>query len=425
MRYKQGFLSCLKFRHFCTQVQYKTLPIISTKTCMPKPEYNIEFWCNVSNKNIILDNIKKKKSIGDIDKVLELSQKPELQDLFLIELRKIPNLADPQVFKYGDHPYVLKTCGTEPKFDFVPKEFSELAKALSLLRTEKLGPLSGRKSYILIGDLAELEEALIQYTIKKLMTYKFKLVSVPDIIPMKIIERCGLIVDSERTLVYNLDSHYGDDLSLSGTAEMSLAAKLMNRELSSDELPLKLAAVSRCYRAETSAISEERGIFRVHQFTKVEMFTCCEQEKSPEVMSELQAIQEDLFLDLGLYFKVLDMPLHELGAPAYRKLDIEGWLPGRKIFGELSSCSNCTDYQSRRLNIKYKTKDGKVMHVHTLNGTACAIPRMLIAICETYQAEDDTINIPEKLVPYMRGKTVIKKQPIANMRFYKYKPKVR
>ncbi|XP_024938501.1 serine--tRNA ligase, mitochondrial [Cephus cinctus] len=411
-------------KRFSTQVQTKAASLIISKHCMPEPEYNIEYLCNEKNRDAILNNIMKRKGVGDIDKVLELSKKLDSKNELLLELSKIPNCTDPQVLEYGDEPQILKISGSERKFDFKPQEFSVLAGKLKLLRTENLGPFAGHKSYILLGDLAELEQALIHYSIRKLMVSGFKLVSVPDILPTAVIERCGLIVNNERTLVYTLDPCYGDKLGLSGTAEMSLANKLTNTVLSQEKLPLKLAAVSRCFRAETSKAAEERGIYRVHQFTKVEMFACSEQEKSSDFLSEIQSIQEDMFTDLNLHFKVLDMPPYELGAPAYRKLDIEGWMPGRGIFGELSSCSNCTDYQSRRLNIKYKTKNGETMHVHTLNGTACAIPRMLIAICETHQTKDGNIKVPSKLVPYMKGKTIIEKQPIADTRTYKYKPKI-
>ncbi|RLU20415.1 hypothetical protein DMN91_007025 [Ooceraea biroi] len=397
--------------------------ITGTKLCMPEPEYNTDFLCNPANRDIILNNIKKRKGVGDIDKVLEYSGKPDKRELFLQELSKIPNCSHPAILDY-DEPKLLKECGKKAEYDFEPKEFTELVTDLKAIRSEKLGPIAGQRSYVLLGDLAELEEALVRYTVRKLMRHGFKLLSVPDIIPTQIIERCGLITNGDRTLVYNLDPCYGDDYSLSGTAEMSLAGKLMNSTLSYDELPLKLAAVSRCYRAECSSIQDERGIYRVHQFTKVEMFVCSEPCYSEKVYQDLQDIQEELFSSLGLHFQVIDMPPFELGAPAYRKCDVEGWMPGRKLYGELSSCSNCTDYQSRCLNIKYRTKDGDVVHVHTLNGTACAIPRMLIALCETYQTKHHRIIVPEQLVSLMKGKTLIKKQSVASMRSYKYKQKL-
>ncbi|XP_031836659.2 seryl-tRNA synthetase, mitochondrial [Nomia melanderi] len=425
---KKGLSYVIKNRRFYTSILHPEKQFTPNDTCIlqqiPEPEYDINFLCNPINRDVINKNIVARKGIGNIDKVLELSQKPELKESFLHELSQIPNHTDPTVLSYGDKPQLLKTCGNKPEFDFEPKEFSKLVTNLKLLQNQSLGPVIGQRGYILVGDLAQLEEALVHYTIKELQKHGFKIVSVPDIIPTKIIERCGLITDKGRTLVYNLHSSYGDNYSLSGTAEMSLAYKVMNNTFNTVELPLKLAAVSRCFRAETSKLSEERGIYRAHQFTKVEMFVCTEQEKSVEQFHELQQIQEHLFSSLNLCFQIIDMPPHDLGAPAYRKVDMEAWMPGKKSYGEISSCSNCTDYQSRRLNIKYKTQTGESLHVHTLNGTACAIPRMLIALCETYQTKHSRITVPKILEPYMGDKTLIRKQPIADMRIYKYKPKI-
>lgn len=231
------------------------------KLCIPQPEYNIDFLCNPANRDIILNNIKKRKGIGDIDKVLEYSSRPEKKELLLQELNKIPNCTHPAVIEYNK-PRLLKECGKKAEFDFEPKEFVELIGNLKAIRAQALGPIAGQRAYAFLGDLAQLEEALIHYTVGKLMKHGFKLFSVPDIIPTKIIERCGLIVDGGRTLIYNLDPHYGGDYSLSGTAEMSLAGKLMNTTFSYDALPVKMAAVSRCYRAEASSILDERGIYR-------------------------------------------------------------------------------------------------------------------------------------------------------------------
>ncbi|XP_036146272.1 serine--tRNA ligase, mitochondrial isoform X2 [Monomorium pharaonis] len=424
---QQSFKFC-RLRHFWLHTlpteALKDNATIDTRLLLPEPEYNTNFLCNPANRDIIFNNIKRRKGVGDIDKVLEYSNNPEKQELFLQELSKIPNCTHPAVVEYGNEPRLLKECGRKPEFVFEPKEFGELASNLKAIRTNTLGPITGQRSYILLGDLAELEEALIQYSLKRLMEHGFKLLTVPDIILTKIIEKCGLIVDDGRTLVYNLNPYYGGNYSLSGTAEMSLASKLMNTVLSYDMLPMKLAAVSRCYRAEGSGTLDERGIYRVHQFTKVEMFVCSEPNQSEEVFQDLQKIQEELFSSLGLHFRIMDMPSIDLGSPAYRKCDMEGWMPGRKLYGELSSCSNCTDYQSRRLNIRYKMKDGNITHVHTLNGTACAIPRMLIALCETYQTKHHRIAVPIELIPLMKGKTLIKKQSIADMRPYKYKQKL-
>lgn len=406
--------------------QRKCVPSNDVRMQLPDPEYDIAFLRNPANRDMLAKNAERRKVKVDMNKIVELCRQPaESRVSSLSELGRMPNLTDPRVLN-NEEPSVLKTCGICPKYNFKPKEFSELAKQLKILRTEDLGSVMGEKSYVFIGELAELEEALVRYTIQRLLARNFRLTSVPDIIPTELIERCGLAVSGRRTLVYTLEPYYGGDLSLSGTAEMALAGKLMNLEIICEELPLKLCAVSRCYRAEISRLQQERSIYRVHQFTKVEMFLCCHPSESIKFFDELLAIQEELFSDLGLHLKMIDMPPHELGSPAYRKVDAEGWMPGREQFGELSSCSNCTDYQSRRLNIKCKDRkrDGKAVHVHTLNGTACALPRILIALCETHQTEEGHIQIPQPLVPYMRGKSLIGTQRIGDMRSYKYKPKL-
>ncbi|XP_032674636.1 serine--tRNA ligase, mitochondrial isoform X2 [Odontomachus brunneus] len=333
MKFREIFKQCCKLRHSWLH----TLPaeaigkhVASTKLHIPEPEYNTEFLCDPANRNIILNNIKKRKSIGDIDKVLELSGKPEKIKLLSEELSRIPNCTHSAILEYGDRPELLKECGKKPEFDFEPQEFSQLVNNLKLLRTG-LGPIAGQKAYMLLGDLAQLEEALVHYTVRKLLRNGFELLSVPDIIPTELIKRCGFITEGTRTLVYNMDPYYGDNYSLSGTAEMALAGRMMNTMLSYDELPVKLAAVSRCYRAETSTSLDQRGIYRVHQFTKVEMFVCCEPRQSEEVFHDLQNMQEELFSSLGLHFRIMDMPPTDLGAPAYRKMSVSGsqiWRPG-------------------------------------------------------------------------------------------------
>jgi seryl-tRNA synthetase len=220
----------------------------------------------------------------------------------------------------------------------------------------------------------------------------------------QVIESCGMTVDGHRNQVYKVKD---SDLCLSGTSEMALAGYFANKSFESLRTPKKVTAVSRCFRAETSGLQEEKGIYRVHQFTKVEMFSVCQPKDSEAVLNEFLELQIHLFQQLGLHFKVLDMPPSELGAPAYRKYDIETWMPGRKIWGEISSSSNCTDYQARRLNITCGEDGG---YAHTVNGTACAVPRMLIALIESFQdAESGCIHIPRPLQKYMMGKTKIAK----------------
>ncbi|XP_046639176.1 serine--tRNA ligase, mitochondrial-like isoform X2 [Daphnia pulicaria] len=230
-------------------------------------------------------------------------------------------------------------------------------------------------------------------------------VETPDLLHSRLIESCGMDTKSERTQVYKLEPKFYGDICLSGTAEMALASYFTGSAVPVSELPIKMAAVSRCYRAETSNVQEERGIYRVHQFTKVEMFgvTSGEAAASDALLEEFVAIQKELFSSLGLHYQLLDMPLHELGAPAYRKFDIEAWMPGRNMYGEISSASNCTDYQARRLNIQSIDSSDTRRFVHTVNGTACAVPRTLIALLETHQQSNGEVIIPAVLQPYLNG----------------------
>ncbi|KAL1509502.1 hypothetical protein ABEB36_004221 [Hypothenemus hampei] len=393
-----------------------------------------DFLFNPKNIPLIESNIKSRKSMGNIRLLNELYQKlsqlnpsdisyEEVKGLFNEECRLIPNSTHPDVFEYGDEPKIVKYIGAKRKFDFPHKEFSEIGKRLNLVRTEQLGNLTGNRSYYLLGQMAELEQALIRCFVGDLIKNNFQLLSVPDILPRTIVESCGMNTRGERAQVYTLDPKiHPADLCLSGTSELALAGYLANQLIDETELPLKLCSVSRCYRAETSSTAEERGIFRVHEFTKVEMFVVSTPQQSDMILETIREQQEELFTALDIHFQVLDMPPHDLGAPAYRKYDIEAWMPGRNIYGEISSCSNCTDYQSRRLNIRYKDSNGKERFVHTLNGTACAIPRLLISLIETHQQNKGTVVIPEMLRKFMRdNEVIIRQKTIPELKLIKHK----
>lgn len=249
------------------------------------------------------------------------------------------------------------------------------------------------------------------------MSHGFNLISVPDILPSEVIKSCGMNVDGERTQVYRI---LPSNLCLSGTSEMALAGYFAGSKTKIEKLPLKCAAVSRCFRAETSGLQEEKGIYRVHQFTKVEMFSVCRESQSSQVLEEFKEIEINLFKNIGIHFQLLDMPPYELGAPAYRKYDIEAWMAGRKMWGEISSCSNCTDYQARRLNITIDNESkSPVEFAHTVNGTACAIPRMLIAIVENFQKEDGSIAIPKVLQKYMKKDQIVRKKHLPELKLVK------
>ncbi|CAH1638130.1 unnamed protein product [Spodoptera littoralis] len=417
------------FRHLTT-LKSKFIRLSSTAFV---PDIDTNYYCNTENAMEIGNNIKLRKGVGDIKLVMEMykvlkttpitdASYETVRDKLYKELSCLPNKTHPSVLKNLE-PNVVREINQKRDFqEHTPLEFSEITRRLNLVRTDKLGNTCGHKSYYFLGELAELEEALIKYTVNKLLQENFKLVSVPDILPSHVLKSCGMTVNNDRTQIYSLDPvHHGPDLYLSGTAEMSLAGLLMNTKHSEKDLPMKLAAVSRCFRAETSNVIEERGIYRVHQFTKVEMFAVTTPSQSESMLEYLRTIQEELFSPLGFSMKVLDMPPHELGAPAYRKYDIEAWMPGRKNYGEISSCSNCTDYQARRLHIKF-IHNGVDDYAHTLNGTACAVPRMLIALLETHQDPKGKIYIPEVLQPYMNGrKYIVKNNSVPELKLMKIK----
>lgn len=416
----------------CAKVQQSLLKVLSQQTyscrrtlCTSagnlnkkplKPKLNYEYLCNPENTHYIENLVRHRKNIGCIHKVLDLNNKlrlahenseeyQKLEQELEEEALKIPNDASPHLWEYGEEPKVLEYINPKPEFSFPPQEFSQLAHRLDILRTENLGNITGTRSYFFKGALADLEHALIRYTVSRLLREGFTLMSVPDLLYSDIIEGCGMNTKGEHSQVYHIVGP-NEGVCLAGTAEVSLGGYLRGRQLEPKELPLRLAAVSRCYRAEGSGHTEERGIFRVHAFTKVEMFgvTAADTgEESHELYSEMVCLQKELYSKLGLHFQVLDMPLHDLGAPAYTKTDMEAWMPGRKMYGEISSASNCTDFQAARLNITYKDTAGRERLAHTVNGTACAVPRLIIALCETFQEAEGTISLPPTLHTYLSG----------------------
>ncbi|XP_045123604.1 serine--tRNA ligase, mitochondrial-like [Portunus trituberculatus] len=385
-----------------------------------RPKLNYEYLYNPSNTKYIERLIQHRKNVGDIHKVLQLRQKLEsvsessheyqlVQEELEKEALNIPNDASPHLWAYGEEPKVLEYVNPKPQFSFTPLELGQLGQRLDILRTENLGNVTGTRSYFFKGALAQLEHALIKYSVSHLLKKGFTLMSVPDLLYSEIIEDCGMNTQGEHSQVYHIVGP-SEGVCLAGTAEMALGGYLRGRQLESHKLPLKLAAVSRCYRAESSAQAEERGIYRVHAFTKVEMFGATAADtgqESHDLYSEMVLLQKELFSRLGIHFQVLDMPLHDLGAPAYTKTDIEAWMPGRGMYGEISSASNCTDYQSARLNITYRDANGRERLVHTVNGTACAVPRLAIALCETFQDSNGNISLPPSLHPYLPGPSKI------------------
>ncbi|XP_038072849.1 serine--tRNA ligase, mitochondrial-like [Patiria miniata] len=399
-----------------------------------RPEFDMQEICD--NIEQIAENVRHRKGDADVHEVVELwkrlkclekemsdfqieedrlnllkDQIRETEDAFYQSASRLPNRTHPEApWGEEDEPQLVLLVGEKPKFTFSIRSHYELGEHLDIIRIKNLGHVTGHRSYYLKGAGAMLEHALIRFTVDRLLGRGFRAVTVPDLVQPIVFEGCGMRTKGLHTQVYQLDRRKHDrNLCLSGTAEVGLAGYFMDRVLDVEDLPQKVFAVSQCFRAETTHSAEAKGLYRVHQFTKVEMFCVTTDDQSECIFDELVAIQKDLFAELGLHFQVLDMPSHDLGAPAFRKYDIEAWMPARHGYGEISSASNCTDYQSRRLRIKYRSKEGDLRHAYTLNGTACAVPRVLLTLLECNQERDGSVTIPNALQLYMNGKTVITK----------------
>ncbi|XP_056652107.1 serine--tRNA ligase, mitochondrial [Monodelphis domestica] len=327
-----------------------------------------------------------------------------LEELFYTRALRLPNQTHPDV-PVGDESQarVLEVVGEKPTFSFHPRGHLEIGEKLDVIRQKRLSHVSGQRSYYLRGPGALLQHGLVSFTLGKLVQRGFTAMTVPDMLRGAVFEGCGMSPNASPSQIYNIDPSRFEDLSLAGTAEVGIAGYFMDHAVSWKDLPLRVVCSSTCYRAETHTGKEPWGLFRVHHFSKVEMFglTHSGTEHSSGLLEEFVSLQKEILTELGLHFRVLDMPTQELGRPAYRKFDIEAWMPGRGCFGEVTSASNCTDFQSRRLHIMYETEDGDLEHVHTVNGTGCAVPRVLIALLESNQQKDGSVLVPEVLQPYV------------------------
>ncbi|WIA23340.1 hypothetical protein OEZ85_000104 [Tetradesmus obliquus] len=364
----------------------------------------------------------------------------QVENALQVEGQRIPNLTHPDVpIGEEDNAAVLSLVGEQRAFDFPVRDHVSLGEALGILDFETAAEVSGSKFYYLKGAATLLELALVNWALGRVAAKGFNVLSTPDLVRVDVLEKCGFQPRMENTQVYSVKD---SNLCLTGTAEVPLAGVYMDKVLSEKELPIKMVAYGRCFRTEAGASGAAgKGLYRVHQFTKVEMFVLATPEQSDALHQELIGIEQELFTELGLHFKVLDMPSGDLGAPAYRKFDVEAWMPGLGRYGEISSASNCTDYQARRLNIRYrpaakgaaaeqdaaaaaaagsgkkgkkggsKSSGGATAYVHTLNATACAVPRMIVAILENFQQADGSVVVPEVLRPYLGGMEVIRPPP--------------
>ena len=318
-------------------------------------------------------------------------------------LRLIPNMSHPAAPVGVDDKANLELFRGKtplPQFDFPPLDHVQLGEKLGLVDFEGGARVAGHGFYFLKNEAVLLELALVRYALEILLGEGFTPTTTPDLARNEVLEGVGFIPRGPETQIYSIE---GSDLSLVATAEITLGGLFAGQTIDAEDLPIKLCGISHCFRTEAGAHGRAaRGLFRVHQFTKVEMFAYTLPGESDDMLDYLRSIECRIFDGLGVPYRVVDTATGDLGGPAYRKFDLEAWMPGRGDFGEVTSTSNCTDYQARRLGIRYKQKGEKGTRlVHTLNGTAIAISRGLIAVMENYQQADGSIVVPEVLRAWM------------------------
>jgi seryl-tRNA synthetase len=319
-------------------------------------------------------------------------------------LRRLPNFLHPESPRGGEADFrVLAHSGEPPSFDFAPKDHLTLASELDLVDFERAAKVAGQKFYYLKREAARLDLALQRFALDQLEPEGFIPVVTPDLARPDIVEGLGFSPRGDETQIYSVADH---ELCLIGTSEITLGGMYADSIFEERELPLRLAGLSHCFRTEAGAHGREsRGLYRVHQFTKVEMFVFCRPEDSEAQHAELLRLERRIFDALEIPYRVIDIASADLGAPAYRKFDLEAWMPGRGEagdWGEITSTSNCTDFQSRRLKIRFRREGSKKNElVHTLNGTAVSNARAIVALLENHQQADGHIAIPKALVPYV------------------------
>ncbi len=320
-------------------------------------------------------------------------------------LALIPNLAHPDAPDGEDESDAveLSTFGERPDFDFEVRDHVELGEGLGIIDIPRGVKVSGSRFAYLLGQAVLLEFALVRYALDALIERGFTPV-IPPVLTRQEALYGTAFLPTGADQIYEVAK---DELFLVGTSEVPLAGLHMDEILDGDDLPLRYAGFSTCFRREAGTYGKDtRGIFRVHQFDKVEMFSFVRPEESEEEHERLLQIEIDLLTGFGLHGRVVDIPVGDLGASATRKYDCEVWLPGQQAYRELTSASNCTDYQARRLRCRYRTDEGENAMVHTLNGTAVAVGRTIIAVLETHQRNDGSIAVPESLQPYLGSEVI-------------------
>ena len=320
------------------------------------------------------------------------------------QLNGIPNVIFDDVPEGGEEDSVEIKAWGEKKSGAT--DHLDYATSRDWVDFERGAKVAGAKFYYLKGDLALLENAIIQFALNKLVAKGLTFMTVPNMVNQRTMTGTGFAPrTSDQSDEYSIE---GEDLSLIATAEIPLTGYHADEIIDEDKLPLMYAGLSPCYRKEAGASGKHtRGLFRVHQFNKLEMYAFALPEKSQEIHQQILDIEEEIWQDLGIAYRIINIAAGDLGAPAAKKYDIEYWSPVDENYRELTSCSNCTDFQARNLNIRVRRKDGTIDVLHTLNGTAVSLARSLVVILENYQNSDGTLAVPEVLRPYMGGRIVI------------------
>ncbi len=338
----------------------------------------------------------------------KISQERPLSDELDELLFRIPNPALPDVKKgeNDEENEILREVGERPTFAFTPKDHLELGTALDILDMEKATQAAASRFTYIKGDGVLLQLALINYAIQTAMARGFRPTVVPHMVNPRVMRAMGYLEHGGQEEIYYLQK---DNMYLIGTAEQPLGALHMDEILPEEKLPLRYIGISPCYRREAGSYGKDtKGIIRMHQFDKVEMFSYTTPETSDTEHELLLSVEEKLMQGLGLAYRVIKQCTGDLGLPAARKYDIEAWVPSQNTYRETHSTSTCTDYQSRRLQTRMKRKDGSIEYLHMLNGTAFAIGRTLVAILEQYQQEDGSIIVPEVLRPWVGKERIVK-----------------
>ena len=345
---------------------------------------------------LIAEGKKLKEELAEKEQLLDKAQK-ELDAL----IKSVPNIIFDDVPLGGEEDSVeVKTWGEHHEEGVDHLDF---AVSRDWVDFERGAKVAGSKFYYLKGELALLENALLQYGLSKVLEHGFTYMTVPDMVSSRILEGCGFNPrSSEQSDEYYVE---GEDLAMIATAEMPLTGYHMDEIIDEEKLPLLYAGYSPCFRKEAGTYGKyTRGLFRVHQFNKLEMYVFCLPENSKEMHEKLLKIEEEIWQGLEIPYHIVNIAAGDLGAPAAKKYDMEYWSPVNQKYQEITSCSNCTDFQARAVNVRVRRKDGTIEFVHTLNGTAIPLARALVVILENYATSDGKLKVPKVLQPYLGGR---------------------